>query len=364
MPPVHFAMRMIVFHRWLALATSFFILVLALTGSALVFEGAIDRGLNPALWRVTPAANPLSLDTLVARVRAVAPESPITAVTPGRVADRAFVAQAGSTQIFVDPYTGRVLGTRKQQDFNTSLPRRLHVLHVSLLADGIGGEIVGIVTVAALLLVITGIIIWWRDKLWRVRWSASWKRIAFDLHHSLGIVASLVLFVITASGIVIHYETFGRTIARLDSTPRVPSPKQPAAVSGATPISFDAAARTALAALPGASLTILSLPPKADQPLVASMRFPEDRTPGGRSRVYIDRYRGTVLMAESTREAPVGRAINNAMRSVHTGDVLGKPTEGVWLLAALVLASQAISGALMWWNGRAARAALRRSAVR
>ena len=43
---------LIVFHRWLALATSLFILILALTGSALVFEGAIDRGLNPQLWRV------------------------------------------------------------------------------------------------------------------------------------------------------------------------------------------------------------------------------------------------------------------------------------------------------------------------
>ena len=55
-------------------------------------------------------------------------------------------------------------------------------------------------------------------------------------------------------------------------------------------------------------------------------------------------------MAQSTREAPARLAINNVMRSVHTGDVLGKPTEVVWLLAALVLASQAISGALMWWN--------------
>ena len=104
---------------------------------------------------------------------------------------------------------------------------------------------------------------------------------------------------------------------------------------------------------------MISLPTKADQPLAVAMRFPEDRTPGGRSRVLVDRYRGTVLMAQSTREAPARLAINNVMRSVHTGDVLGKPTEFVWLLAALVLAGQAISGTLMWWNARASRAAKR-----
>ena len=48
------------------------------------------------------------------------------------------------------------------------------------------------------------------------------------------------------------------------------------------------------------------------------------------------------------------------MRSAHTGDVFGKPTEAVWMLAALVLASQAVSGLLMWCNGRGARAALAR----
>lgn len=345
---------LIVFHRWLALATSVFILILALTGSALVFEGAIDRGLNPQLWRVPVGPRPLSLDTLATRAFAVAPR-PLTNLTPGRVADRAFLAQAGQTQIFLDPYTGRLLGTRELGDFNRSLPRRLHVLHVSFLAGSVGGEIAGIVTVAALVLVVTGIIIWWRDKLWRIRWSASWKRITFDLHHSLGIIASLVMLVVTASGMVIHYETFGRAIAKLHAAPRAPLPKQPPADSGATPISFEAAASAARAALNGASITFFLLPANAGQPLSVSMRFPEDRTPGGRSRVYLDRYRGTVLLAESTREAPAGRAINNAMRSIHTGDILGKPTEVVWLLAALVLASQSISGALMWWNARRGR---------
>ena len=129
---------LLVFHRWLALAASVFILVVAVTGSALVFEGAIDRGLNPQLWRVTPGTQPLSLDTLAARAKAVSGDS-ISALTLANVSDRAWVARTRARQIFLDPYTGRVLGTRATADFNKSLPRRLHLLHTSLLADKAGG---------------------------------------------------------------------------------------------------------------------------------------------------------------------------------------------------------------------------------
>ena len=72
---------LLVFHRWLALVVSVLILVIALTGSALVFEGALDRGLHPALWRVTPHEAPMSLDTLLSRARTVSPKVPITGIT-------------------------------------------------------------------------------------------------------------------------------------------------------------------------------------------------------------------------------------------------------------------------------------------
>jgi uncharacterized iron-regulated membrane protein len=348
---------LILFHRWLALAVSVFILVVAVTGSALVFEGAMDRGLHPALWRVSPTGQKVSLDTLLAHARVVAPK-PITGITLSPADDRAYVVQSGALQIFVDPYSGGIVGKRTIDEWNKTLPRRLHVLHVSLMASKAGGEIVGIATVAALLLVVTGIIIWWREKLWRVRWSASWKRIVFDLHHSLGVFAALVLLVITTSGLFIHYESLNSLMARLDRFPPPEVPRQAAGSRTGGQISVDSLYRTALAALPGARVMFLTLPPKADQPFVAAMRFPEDHTPGGRSRVLVDRHSGAVLLATSTRRAEIGTRLGNSIRSIHTGDLFGKPTEAIWLAAAIILATQAVTGCVMWWNGRAARVAL------
>src|SRR3954471_9625708 len=132
---------LIVFHRWAALAALVFILLLGITGSALVFEGAMDRGLHPELWRVHPSGRPLPLDTLIAHARAAVPGPTPTGVTLSPVDDRAAIVQAGINQIFVDPYTGHVLGHRTAAEWNKTLPRRLHVLHVTLMSGKIGGEI-------------------------------------------------------------------------------------------------------------------------------------------------------------------------------------------------------------------------------
>ena len=352
---------LVVFHRWLALITTVLVLVVATTGAALVFEGAMDRALHPGLWHVDPGPAPLSIDSLLVRARSAVPKPSITGVTIPPVSDRAYLMQAGATQVFVDPYTGVVLGTRTIDEWNRTLPRRLHVLHVSLMASKVGGEIVGIITICSLVLVLSGAIIWWRDKLWRVRWSASWKRILFDLHHSLGVFAALILVVISTSGLFIHYRGLNALMYKLDRTPAPPPPRQPAASAELKPISADSLYHVALATLPEARVMFLTLPPKSDQPFVAAMRFPEDHTPGGRSRVFVDRFTGGVLSAVSTRRAEPGTRLGNAIRSIHTGDLFGKPTEMIWLAAAIVLASQTMTGVAMWWNGRAARAALRRA---
>ena len=95
-----------------------------------------------------------------------------------------------------------------------------------------------------------------------------------------------------------------------------------------------------------------------DAPAFVALRYPEDKTPGGRSRVFIDRYRGTVLRATNTRTAETGTRLMNLQRPLHTGDIFGAASRIVWFLAALVLVPQAVTGIMMWWNGRAARQVL------
>ena len=352
----------IVAHRWVALITGALLLATATSGAALVFEGAIERGLHPSRWRVVPpdaptgaaTAVPLALDTIVARVEARMPGATVMAITPSTIPDRAWSMGLGALNATVNPYTAEVLSTGTPEEGRRSLARRLHVFHVEFFAGSVGRTIVAGLSIVALFLVLTGIVLWWPDKLVRISTSASWKRITFDLHHVLGIGAAIILVVITASGVWIHSDVLARFIKRLDTTVAKPLPAQPPGPANAPRLSFDAVASIGRAALPGAEIVFIAMGnPKS--PVSVAMRFPEDRTPGGRSRVLVNRFNGELLGTVSTRDAALGTRLDNLKRSLHTGDVLGMPTEALWFAAMLVMLSQIVTGALMWWNARKGR---------
>jgi uncharacterized iron-regulated membrane protein len=108
--------------------------------------------------------------------------------------------------------------------------------------------------------------------------------------------------------------------------------------------------RIANAALPGAQTSVINLPPPGKAVYRPLMKFPEDRTPAGRSRVAIDQWSGAVLLRVSTREAELGTTINNLKRSAHTGDIFGWPTQALYFLVSLAIAGQVVTGFLIWWK--------------
>ena len=346
---------LIVVHRWLALVVGIVLSVRRRErNGARIRRSDRPRPESAVSGGCLPGAHHSPIDSLVARVEAAVPGAQVGSVAFSSARDQAWTMSAGALTVFVDPYTGNINGTRTGAQSQATFARRLHVFHVELMAGKTGRAIVGAVTAVALLVLITGIVLWWPDKLVRIHTSASWKRINFDLHHALGIVAAPVLIVITASGLVIHYDVLTNLVRSLDAAPPAATPAQPAGPAGGSRLSFDSIAAEARRALPGAELRSISTA-GAKNPVVAGLRFPEDRTPGGRSRVFIDRHTGRLLTAVSTRDAGLGTRIDNLKRSLHTGDVFGKPSEALWLVAALLMVSQVVTGTLMWWNARRAR---------
>lgn len=354
---------LVVFHRWLALITGVLLILIALSGAVLVLQGPIA---DAATVHVAPGTRLLSLDSLGARAISAAGGGVIAGIVPGPESDEASTVavtrDTSETDYVINPYTGdilqRVTGPTRLQ----AIVRLLLQFHTSFLAGRTGNASVAFLTLSSLVLVLTGLIIWWRDRLWRIRWSASWKRVVFDLHHALGVFAAVIMLIITGTGVWMGYSRqIDPLVLALNRTP-VPAgrPKQPPPDAGMRPISIDSVVSLAHGAVPGAPVMFIDLPP--DDPAFVALRYPEDHTPGGRSRVFIDRYRGTVLRATNTRTAEPGTRLMNLQRPLHTGDIAGGASRIVWFLAALILASQAVTGIMMWWNGRAARAALARNA--
>jgi len=115
------------------------------------------------------------------------------------------------------------------------------------------------------------------------------------------------------------------------------------------PLSPDQAMEIAAAAIPGAFPFQIGIPGPKGAYQIRS-RFPEDLTPGGRSRVIVDQYTGKVLYAEGSRTAPAGTRMVIVNRAIHTGDIFGIPSKAVMSLACLMAVMQVCSGVAMWWK--------------
>ena len=341
-------------HQWVGLAAAGFLAVIAVSGSALVFENDIDRALNPAVSYVPNPdgrMRPLPLEELVARVNAERPDDPVAGV---RIGDRPDQAYEFSSRLrhstYVDPYLGRVLGSR---DREKSFARWLHLLHTRLVAGDFGEALVGWFSVAMLGLASSGLALWWRRKIAALHSLGSWKRMVFDLHNVLGFYSWLVILAITLSGVLIAFErTTDPIVKRLNASADPPAPRS-TPQAGAKRISLDQAIAIGESALPGAFTSNINVPGDAKAVFRLLKKFPEDRTPAGRSRVYVDQFSGAVLLVENTRRAPMGTRLLNLKRSVHTGDIFGAPTQTLYFAVSLGIALQAITGVLIWWNARA-----------
>ena len=187
-------------HRYLGLASALFLVLAGLTGCLLVFDGALDAALNPALFRV-PARTPiLSAPALAARVMAADPGLEITAlplrVEPGRAVRMSVAAGHGFDQIFVDPADGRLVGTHDDGPGwdRPHLVQGIFRLHHTLLAGDARRWLMGAIAFGWLIANAVGFYLtlpsrepfWakWRP-VWTVKLSANPLRLLLDLHRAI-----------------------------------------------------------------------------------------------------------------------------------------------------------------------------------
>jgi uncharacterized iron-regulated membrane protein len=334
-------------HLYTALAAGVFVVILGVTGSIMAFEDDLDRILNPALFKVQPGGQRLPIPQLLDSLKAAFPGQKFNGLRIGSRPDESCYTGIQGGQVFLNPYTGQILGAR-------TTPTRLmtiHQLHLRLLLGPAGKNVVNIVAFVLVWLVFSGVYLWWSLKRATIQFGASLRRVIFDTHNTVGIFSAVFLLAAGISGIVIHYDgeigewlndvTHAKSPVRMvPSTPR----------AGVKPITPDDAIRDALAALPGTALIAYIGPNGPKGSYYVSLHFPEDLTPGGRSWVVVDQYSGQPLFIENSRSAPAGTWTIIQNRAIHTGDIFGYPTKILMAVACLLLIIQAITGYYMCWK--------------
>ncbi|WP_416674263.1 PepSY-associated TM helix domain-containing protein [Egbenema bharatensis] len=139
-----------------------FMLVLAITGSIYLFKPQLDGMMYPHLLTVQPTATPVSYTQQVAAVERGYPEATITRIIPPIAPDHSTEVQITTTDernlaVFVNPYTGQVLGDRDEDNNLQAIARKLHG---ELMIGKWGDYLVELAACWGLVLLISGLYLW------------------------------------------------------------------------------------------------------------------------------------------------------------------------------------------------------------
>jgi uncharacterized iron-regulated membrane protein len=337
---------------------------LGLTGAILVFENPLNDALNAKMALVTPPPGvaPLSLRALEDTLDRAYPRYRIVEADFGSDDRHAWGIAAvapdgkGEADLYVDPYSGKTLGRPEQQ---SQLVGRIHQFHTHFLAGRLGNTITGWSGVVLAFLAISGLILWWPAKILSLRAGATGWRLAFDLHQLIGGISWVLLLALAGSGMVIHWNDQAlRLMGTLTGAAPVASPPRSLPeCQGKPTLGVDSLIAFARAAVPGAHATVIQVPDDVTRPVRAIFKYPEDRTPAGRTLVYLAACSGRPAQVLSSRTASAAyRWTRMWNREIHTGEVYGWPTRVVVALASLVLPLMALTGPIIWWGRRAAAA--------
>ncbi len=378
-------------HRWAGLAMAAFLTLAGLTGSVIAFQGELDAWLNPTLFRARAEGPPLSLDRLAERLAAQDPRAEINYIAfrvPRGESIPAFIRPrpdpAGSKppalgydEVFLDPATGDVLGSRLWGACclaRAQLLPFLYRFHYTLAAGEAGEWIMGSIAILWALDCFVGLILTFPRgrpflRKWRLAWAikrrAGRHRLTLDLHRASGLWLWFLLLLMAISGVALalQEEVFRPAVGsvmQLTPSPFELARARPAPAPERTRIGLSRAVAIAAAesdrrgwgVTPGAVFDVGRFGAYA----VYFFPSPTDRGTGlGRPVIYLDDASGEILRVDVPREGTPGDLVLSFQFPLHSGQILGLPGRITISVLGLAVAALSVTGVLVWARKRRAR---------
>jgi uncharacterized iron-regulated membrane protein len=258
----------------------------------------------------------------------------------------------------VDAAMGAVLARWRGEAPFERLIGVAHELHVRLLAGQAGQWMVDLATVMALVSIVSGLVLWWRNKRMTIASTSAGRRWWRDLHDVTGVYASLVIFALSFTGVLLAWEEPLYWVVGAQPSREQPLPRSRTVSPREAAVGADQWIAAATRALPGLPLLRLSLPASERSPAAVELGRPGRP---GRSTVWLDRWDASVLRVDDFRSSPRAYRAHVLDRAVHTGELAGGPTLLLALLGSLALAVLAVTS-IVTWLGRPSRVASRENA--
>jgi uncharacterized iron-regulated membrane protein len=203
-------------HLWTGIAIGIYVVLISVSGSAIVFRNELYKSLWPGPMIVPISGPRLSRDDLKKAVHQAWPHYSITYIWDSKRKDEATevwlekdgVSKPKTMGRLFDPFNGRDLG--RSRPISIGVLAWLSDLHTHLLAGDTGREVNGLLAILVVVLGVTGLTIWWpgTGRLRRsltIDFRANWKRLNWDLHSVVGVWMFAFVFIWGVTGVFLVF---------------------------------------------------------------------------------------------------------------------------------------------------------------
>lgn len=409
-------------HRYFGLTIAVFLIITGLTGAVISWDHELDEWLNPHLLEARTPGTPQSATQLATLIEQQYPAVQVTyyelAAEPGhsyyywvepRVnPETGKLFKPGFNQVYVDPVSGEVLGTREwgavwpitTENFVSFLYKLHFSLHIPefMGTDHWGLWLLGVIALIWTLDCFVAFILtlprrrrssgeglrangsrgrnyWQRWKpAWKVRWRNGPTKLNFDLHRAFGLWTWVLLFVIAFTGfsLNLYREVFFPAMSLVsDVTPTPIDERAPAPHDAPIEASYGFAHAISLgqqgADEKGWSMPVGSIWYAREFGIYRIEFFDAESGHGaggvGHRAVFLDAKSGELLGDWLPWQGTAADLFVQAQFPLHSGRILGLPGRILISVMGVVVAMLSVTGVVIWYKRYSARRSRRRLAM-
>lgn len=356
-------------HVCLGLTSGLIVLIIAVTGCLYAFQAEIQNLTQPFRFVQPQQAAFLPPSQIRQIAESQLPRKHPHSVQYGTSRDAARVVFYNSDPeyyytVWINPYNGEVL---KVKNMNRDFFRVVLMGHYYLwLPPAIGQYIVIIATIVFVVMLITGLVLWWprnraaRKQRFSVKWNAAWRRKNYDLHNVPGFYMTWIVIFMAITGLVFGWQWLAGSIYDMAGGKKSLQFQQPLS---------DTTQPVQTASIPAVDRLYMQMKQAHTDAETIEVHFPESHA--ATIEVAMNTDAGTYWKTDyryfdqhTLQELPVthiyGRfrdatGADKLLRmnyDIHVGAILGFPGKMLAFFASLIAASLPVTGFLIWWGRR------------
>lgn len=349
-------------HRWLGFLSGLVVFVVSITGCIFCFQDEIQDTLYD--YRHVSVQQRQYVQPSVLKQKAIGMYPGSTAAYIyyyGKDRPAAVLVSTkkdGLLAVYFNPYTAVHTHSENYAENFFVVVEYIHLY--LLLPAKVGGMIVGIAVIVFVVMMITGIILWWpkrktdRKRCLSIKWNGRWRRVNYDLHNVLGFYATAIALILALSGLSIAFEwvrsgiytagNLGKSYAVETMNPKSDSTQKTNTVG--SPVT-DLAFTYALLTSPTANMYLISDDGSASG-TIGVTAYKNSLHYANSDEYAFDRYNGKLLRYLPNTKKSTGLKLNDMNYDIHVGQILGLPGKILAFFASLICASLPVTGLIIY----------------